>query len=264
MSIVFPGMDPYLENPATFPGIHGPLCTYLRDQLVSQIRPRYIASVGERVIVESYGDMYAIIPDGWMRRNDRREEGGTATLEADAPLIVEVLDTEITQPFIEILDREADMRVVTVIEIISPTNKFSGPGRVSYVTKQAEILASTTHLVEIDLLRRGPHVVAVPERLVRGRNDYDYVICTSRARFPRSRYEVYLRTVRQRLPRIQVPLADGDADVQLDLRAGIEQAYDAGSYAVRIQYGCPCEPSLSAVDQAWADELARQARPATA
>jgi hypothetical protein len=47
--------------------------------------------------------------------------------------------------------------------------------------------------------------------------------------------------------------------VQLDLRAALQQAYDAGSYRDRIDYHHPCEPPLSAEDQAWADETIRAA-----
>ena len=46
--------------------------------------------------------------------------------------------------------------VVTVIEILSPTNKVAGSrGRESYETKRQEVMRSPSHLVEIDLLRRG-------------------------------------------------------------------------------------------------------------
>jgi hypothetical protein len=52
MTMIFPGMDPYLENPAIFPGIHTRMVVYLADQIAPILRPRYIASVGERVYVE--------------------------------------------------------------------------------------------------------------------------------------------------------------------------------------------------------------------
>ena len=33
----FPGMDPYLEHPALWPGVHQSLITYLRDALVPDL-----------------------------------------------------------------------------------------------------------------------------------------------------------------------------------------------------------------------------------
>ena len=47
--MIFPGMDPYLENPVLFPGIHSRLIICLADQISMQIQPRYVASVGDRV-----------------------------------------------------------------------------------------------------------------------------------------------------------------------------------------------------------------------
>jgi hypothetical protein len=125
------------------------------------------------------------------------------------------------------------------------------------VAKQQEVVHSEAHLVEIDLLRYGPHVLAVPESQVRGRFDYDYLISVNRANERRNRFEVYARTVRQPLPRIRVPLTADDPDVQLDIRAALEQAYEAGSYRDRIDYHAPCEPPLDPDDQAWVDGFKR-------
>jgi hypothetical protein len=252
-------MDPYLEDPALFPGIHGPMLVYLRDQLRPLIQPRYLASVGERVYVESPLDRpRAILPDVWLRetpRGGKLAHAGVAVL--DEPLVVEAPDVEIHEPYVEILDHESGMQVVTVIELVSPSNKYAGPGREAYQAKQREVLQSLTHLVEIDLLRYGPHVLAVPEALVRGRFQYDYLTSVNRAARGRKRHEVYPRTVRQPLPHVRIPLAGDDPDVPLDLRAALEQAYEAGSYSDRIDYRAPCAPPLSAEDQEWADELLR-------
>ncbi len=232
--MLFPGMDPYLERSAVFPGIHRPMVVYLADQLVQQIHPRYIASIGRRTYLEDGRFEESVEPDA----NDRR------------------FDLEINEPFIEILDSKSNMRVVTVIEVVSPSNKYAGPGRDSYAAKQYEVRASTASLVEIDLLRRGPHVVAVPEsRLANGRYGHDYIACVNWARHGRSQFEVYRRTVRQPLPRIAIPLAGDDADAVLDLRAALDKAYDAGSYGQRIDYSRPCDPPLSAEDQDWANQL---------
>jgi hypothetical protein len=111
--------------------------------------------------------------------------------------------------------------------------------------------------VEIDLLRYGPHILAVAESLVRARFQYDYLISVNRAALRRSRFEVFPRTVRQPLPRMPIPLAGPDPDVRLDLRAALEQAYEAGGYRQRIDYRAPCEPPLEPDDRIWAEQLAR-------
>ena len=76
-----------------------------------------------------------------------------------------------------------------------------------------------------------------------------------------SRYTMYRRSVREPLPRIGVPLGEPDPDVALDLQAALERVYEMGSYRDRIDYGVPGRPPLAAEDQAWADELVKQAAP---
>ena len=46
--------------------------------------------------------------------------------------------------------------MVTVIELLSPSNKRAGDDREQYLAKRRELLRSPAHLVEIDLLRDGP------------------------------------------------------------------------------------------------------------
>ena len=161
---------------------------------------------------------------------------------------------------IEILDRHSGQRVVTVLEVLSPANKYAGPGRDSYLAKQREVLASQAHLIEVDLLRRGPHTLAVLEWIARPHASYDYLICVNRAVGLRDRFLLDPRQLRQRLPRIGVPLADGDPDVVLDVQAVIEQTYEAGSYRERLRYDQTCIPALPAEDQAWAVEQIRTAQ----
>jgi len=144
--------------------------------------------------------------------------------------------------------------------VVSPTNKYAGPGRKLYKTKQREVLASDVHLVEIDLLRKGPHVLAIPQQTARREAaDYDYLSCVNRAKGLRDEYELYPGRLRKKLPRILIPLADDDPDVPLEIQTVLAQTYDAGSYRDRIDYSKPCVPRLSADDQAWADERIRQA-----
>jgi hypothetical protein len=89
MAMILPGMDPYLENPQVFPGIHGPMAVYLRDQLTPRIRPRYVASVGERVYVEGLGAASnrtrcldpAVEPRGWESGSTRSRRSGRTCVD---------------------------------------------------------------------------------------------------------------------------------------------------------------------------------------
>jgi hypothetical protein len=176
MSMIFPGMDPYLEDPQLWPPVHSRMIVYLADALQRLLGRRYITSVEERVYLEGP-------------------------------------DREIHESYITILDPLSRQKIVTVIEVVSPTNKYAGPGRTSYLKKQKEVRDSDAHLVEIDLLRLGPHVLAMPEYGARGKaGPYDYLICVNRAKEPRNEFEFYPCRLRNKLPRILVPLAGDDPD----------------------------------------------------
>ncbi len=256
MSMIFPGMDPYLEDPQLWPGVHSRLIVYLADQMEPFLRPRYVAAIQERVFIE--GPDREVIPDVWLKQAERPGGGRQAAIaDADEPVVVQVSELEVHESYIEILDLHSGQRVVTVIEVVSPSNKFPGPGRDLYLAKQREVRASTAHLVEIDLLRAGQHVLAVPERVARGRRSYDYLVCVNRARGLRDLFDLYPRRLRERLPRIRIPLADEDPDIPLDLQAALARVHEAGSYRDRINYQSPCQPPLEAEDQTWADALVR-------
>ncbi|MFQ6044287.1 MAG: DUF4058 family protein, partial [Candidatus Poribacteria bacterium] len=149
-------------------------------------------------------------------------------------------------------------RVVTVIEVLSPSNKIAGSeGRQLYLTKQREILSSQTHLIEIDLLRQGEHTVAPPREMLLRKGKWDYLVCLHRSG-QRGRYEVWAITLRQRLPRIHIPLQDSDPDIVLDLQAVFNRCYDEGAYARRLNYRS--EPPIPLPDKnaQWSNELLRE------
>jgi hypothetical protein len=229
---------------------------YIADFLGLSLGARYTTAVEERVFVA--GPDRIIRPDVTVRETwTNGGGGGIAVAEPDAMIEVWAPAEEIRQPYVAILDLESNQQVVTIIEVLSPSNKAAGPGRESYLAKQAETLASDVSLVEIDLLRHGAHVLAVPEENARLRRTYDYLVCVNRAAGRRDRYELYPRKLNERLPRIAVPLAYGDHDAVLDIQAVLDQAHEAGRYDRRIRYDRPCAPALTAEQQAWADGLTR-------
>jgi hypothetical protein len=254
-------MDPYLEHPVRWEGVHARLMVTIANQLQPKLDSRYITSIEERVFIEG---PQRRVPDVWIQRVPGVEERSQAAeCGSDTAVILEVDDLEIHESRVEILDAYNAMKLVALIEVVSPTNKAASPGRASYVAKQQETLARDCHLIEIDLLRGGRHVVSVPEWRIEPLKPFESLCCVSR--WPlRNRFELYPRRLRERLPRISIPLSDEDADVMLDLQAGLEQVHVEGRYARRIRYDDPCDPTLAAEDQAWAaDRISgfRAARP---
>lgn len=259
--MIFPGMDPYLEHPQVWPDVHARFIVYLSEHLLPLLRPRYVVAIESRVFVEGPGLDHPIIPDASIQpTRPELPRGAVAVLEADPMLEIDVAPLEIEETYITIRDRQAGQEIVTVIELVSPTNTYAGPGRISYVAKQTEVRRSTAHLVEIDLLRTGPHVLAGPERAARQQGPYDYLVCVNRAIGLRGGFQLYPHRLRERLPRIRLPLAAPDPDLVLDLQAVLARTYEAGGYVERLAYTAPCVPPLSPEDQHWADGLIRQAR----
>jgi hypothetical protein len=251
MNMPFPGMDPYLEHPLLWPGVHHGLIHALATGLQPLLEPRYVATVEQRVFIE--GPQRQIIPDVNIHKRANGPARSAAAV-ADAPVVLEVGEVEVEETYVEIRDLYANEKLVALIEIVSPTNKKRGPGMDSYLHKQEETLARECHLVEIDLLRRGQHVLSVPEWRVReALPAYDYLVCVSRWPF-RNRYELYARSLREPLPRVALPLTDPDPDVVLDLQPALEQVYWEGRFMRRVHYDQPCQPPLSDADQQWATE----------
>ena len=283
----FPGMDPFLEDPGQFPALHSLLITAMVSQLQRTLPEGYLASLSERVWigdgtrnVEPDTDVLRRIgtgpsggPDHGHAGNGRAGNGraasdpgggaavGTLVAPETAPVVVTATSDPHREKFVEVRARDAGReRVVAVLEVLSPSNKARGPGRDSYLTKQHEVLGTRQHLIEIDLLRGGQPTTAVPD------DDREFVLggaayhaCVARGDLP-SRYEIYPIPLRDRLPKISIPLEPDTAPVALDLAAAFARAYEDGPFARRNLYADPANvfPPLSPDDAEWAAEVARE------
>jgi hypothetical protein len=250
-------MDPYLEDPAVWPGLHDRLIVHSGDMLQPLVVPRYYVEIRERVYFEDPREV--IYPDATVRelRPTANLPGGAAMLVPDEPAVLAV-ETRQREPFLEIRTTDSH-EVVTVIEFISPANKHGGrKGRDEYRQKQDQVSHSRASLVEIDLLRRGREIILAPPGPLRTLPRFDYLACVNRASH-RERVEVYAFRVRERLPLVAVPLRDRDPDVTMDLPAIFSRCYDNGAYRVRTDYSQPPSEPLRRDDEAWADGLLRNA-----
>ena len=106
--------------------------------------------------------------------------------------------------------------------------------------------------MEIDLLRDGERSLQIEPDEVTGTipdvSRWHYVVTVTR--HPRY-WEYYPAMLRERLPRVGVPLAHGDPDVTLDLEAVFTRCWEAGPYPGLLRYDEPPPGTLSAEDSAW-------------
>ncbi len=254
MPLPFPGMDPYLEHPDRWPSVHSRLIVALADFLTPQLLPKYFVDIEQRIYLTAGQEKVVVVPDVAVKSDRPSKNTGTnvAVAVAAEPVTVTVpMPEEVKRNYLEIKEA-ASKEVVTAIEILSPTNKRSGPGREKYERKRQQIFNSDTHLVEIDLLRSWESMLIFDCNL-----ESDYRILVSRQQ-NRPQANLYGFQVRDRIPLFPVPLQPGDAEPVIDLHDLLNQIYDRARYDLKIDYSITPAPRLSEVDAAWADNLLKQ------
>jgi hypothetical protein len=246
----FPGMNPYLEQERVWHDFHERFLPTAAEAIGAQVDPRYIVKIDEHVYIHE-------LPEGsrqFLGRADiavtRSPEGGgprpvAAVLEAPAQVRLPRVDIE-RLSYVEIRDRD-DWRLVTVIELLSPSNKRPGPDREQYLAKRAELLSGAAHLVELDLLRGGPRLP------LEDLPACDYYALVSRVE-DRPRAGVWPIRLRDRLPVLPIPLHAPDPDAVLDVQSALDRVHDAARYRTYI-YRSPPQPALSRDDEAWARQF---------
>jgi hypothetical protein len=251
----FSGVDPYLENPELWPEVHHRLITAIAIAIGPSIRPKYRVAIEKRTYFSEPEDSLTVaIPDVaiYSTPSVANSIPSTATLpKCSEPITVALpMPEETREGYLEI--REVGTgQVITVIEILSPKNKRSGKGRDAYERKRQKLLLSSTHLIEIDLLRGGQPMP------IRGEIQGDYRILVSYSDF-RPRAHLYPFTLREEIPSFPIPLQSEDASVAVDLQFLFSEVYDQAGFDLTVDYTQPPVPPLKGEDAVWADELLRE------
>ena len=171
------------------------------------------------------------------------------TVTAPTIELITPLPEKVSILTVEIRD-VAERRLVTVIEILSPVNKL-GPGFQEYVEKRTALLQTSTHLLEIDLLRIGERIPLIGGELPAA--PY-YVFLSRFTRHPRT--EVWPIQLNEPLPTVPVPLLPPDPDIPLALQPAIEACFELVGYHRLLDYSqIPPSPALSSEDLAWVESL---------
>lgn len=238
----FPGMNPYLEQPRFWPGVHNDLIAQLRTSLGPQLPPQYRMEINERFEIDvalPVDDVapHDIIPDLSIT-TERASAGGVLVAETPAPVRVTYLEVR----------QAPDDHVVTVVEILSPSNKAPGSGRTDYIRKREDILTSPVNLVEIDLLRGGepmPLTTPVPP--------CHYRILVSRE-WGRPSARLFPFTVKDSIPKFPLPLLEGDAEIEADIGPLLASMHHTARYNLAVNYDRPPPgPALDATARQWVE-----------
>jgi hypothetical protein len=254
----FPGMDPYLEAQGLWEGCHAAMVTHSAEGLNQRLPDGYVAKIETKVtFVSQHVERPHRIPDVLIAREpdsrtssvpSSKHDAGVATIE---PITIPFAlgEVEVRDRWIEILGLP-EMDLVTVIEILSPSNK-TGSGRIDYLEKRATFIDRPVNFVEIDLLlggRRMPMARPLPPA------DY-YAVVGRGSGTPNA--QVYAWSIRHVLPAIPIPLRTPDADVSLNLREAFDLTYDRGRYRRLVRYGKPLPENLPLAesDREWSESL---------
>ena len=235
MKSPFPGMDPFLEEPAFWADFHSRFMNAWCEAIDEALPENYEANLGEHVyLVEHEPEArklghpdIAVSQTEWtapiLAEPDAR---AVATLEP-VTIPLTLLDGP-KEAYIEILHRP-DRTLVAVLELLSPANKEQ-PGRTEYLAKRRAILVQQVHLVELDLLlggRRLPMQQPLPD------GDYYYLLSRAEKRLD---CDVFAWGLRQPLPKLPAPLRAPDRDIIIDLAAVFAMAYERGRYSRKVNY----------------------------
>jgi hypothetical protein len=225
-------MGPYIEDCGLWEDFHGALIHEIKLALARAAPERYLVRTGERsylVLVETEG----------------KNSHPFLTLRA-------FIEEEHREAFVEIYEAEPEQRLVTCIEVLSPSNKRPGtPGWDLYQRKRQSLMLGNVNLVEIDLLRRGQRMPMLDPW-----PDSPYVLMVAKAKKAQL-CQAWRAHFRRPLPTIPVPLAKPDPPVSLSLQPLIEEIYQSSRYQQSIDYTKPLAAPLTAEDADWLQQQLR-------
>ncbi|MBW4510250.1 MAG: DUF4058 family protein [Scytonematopsis contorta HA4267-MV1] len=257
MPTPFPGMNPYLEHPELFPGLHHLLISEIARFLSPILRPKYRVAVEVRMYeTNDENSLLVGIPDVIVKSRQTTDSSKDTNIAVAAPS-TEPLKVKIPMPisiregYLEVKEVGTEA-LITTIEILSPTNKRPGKGRDAYEEKRENVLRSRTNLVEVDLLRKGQLMAFSGNNID---SDYRVLVCRGSNRPYADLYAFNLQDI---IPAFSLPLRAGDTEPLIDLQGLLNNVYDIYDYDLVINYSQEAVPALSKDNVAWVDTLLRE------
>ncbi|MCI0465015.1 MAG: DUF4058 family protein [Gemmataceae bacterium] len=278
MKSPFPGMDPYIEASDLWGDFHGHLIEKIYEEISAVLPEGYVARTGERsyiALLES-GERkeYWFISDVKVSAPRDRKRTAPAASEAKSMPVLATpemepvdlrafIEEEFKEKFLDVYELQPERRLITSIEVLSPSNKRRGSeGWQQYLRKRQALLRGKANLVELDLLRDGDRLPMLDPW-----PGSPYTLLVARKELaPRCR--VWPASFDQPLPTIPIPLAKPHPDIPLALQPLVEVIYERGRYSEGIDYSKLLDPPLTAEQSAWlaqqlrGREAAGKARPA--
>lgn len=251
----FPGMDPYIEARGLWEEFHEDFIQEIKRRLSAELPPGYVARSRSRNYVELVApvaeglEKRGIIPD--VAVHEELEggprsswQGGSGLAVSEPVLMTALAEVEIKENAIEILQVDPDYKLITCIEVLSPTNKRPGSaGWNEFREKRSMLLGGFANYVEMDLLRRGKRHGMVPP----WPDSPYYLMVMRKEEAPRCRVWPAFST--RPLENIPIPLLPPDADLVLPLQSLVDNVFASLRYYEQVKYNRPITMNLTTEEQ---------------
>lgn len=215
-------MDPYLEDTKRWPTFHEQFISALGDALQPALSDKYRLRLGHR------------------------------HYEIEQVLFTSIQKEQHQEPFVEIRQKSSGDKLVTLIELMSPTNRTHPEGRRRYEQRRNEARHDNAHIVELDLVLQGNTCL---EADLSALHERQFVCCVTRAVRP-IKHELYGTLLTKRLPRIRLPMLADERDLVLDVQALVNRVYDR-CFDGHIDYQLDPQVPLTDEDRQWMDHMLR-------
>jgi len=257
MKSAFPGMDPFIEARGLWSDFHHKLISAIHDAIADRLPPQFVARIDERHYVdvidpaEEVKQRRAFVPDVVVESARNQHSESAAAVAVAEPSVGSVvmhplLEVEQREIYLEIWEFDPQRRLVTCIEVLSPTNKRYGSiGWRDYDRKRQMFFQGHANLVEIDLLRGGQRLAMVEPWPA---SPY-YAMVVRKASAPETR--VWPAHSLAPLPSVPVPLTPQCGDIVLDLQPLVDAIFRRSRYATDVQYQLPIDPALTSAESAF-------------
>jgi hypothetical protein len=232
----FPGMNPYLEQEDVWRDFYRCFIVTASAKFQIQLPPGFYARIDLHEYY--YGSTDCL---------NSPQPDAVVNAKTNGPSAVRLSMTDCVRESYFQIHQVKDHEPVTAIKLLGPSIKLPGPHRDQYLVHRNKILRDSINFVEIDLLRGGNRLPGddAPH------SDYSVMVSRWQERPLATVWPIHLR---QALPTIPVPLAEGVPDAQLDLQAVVNRVWDGGRYDYWI-YQHPPDVPLAPEDAAWATQL---------
>ena len=251
----FPGYDPFVRQ--YWHGFHNKFASCIADAINDCLDGTLVATIDERIVIETddwadprieYRPDVAVVERFERVLPVASGQTGIALMEEET---FRLITSEEKQVWIDIIEPRSKGRVVTSIEIVSPSNKRSGAGRNAYLDKQRNVALAGASLIEMDFINGlKPLTFAARHGFVQT-TDAPYHISVTWGYKPGV---VTVHPVRLSAPLggLRIPLREIDTPIVIDLQVAFDNAFSSGRFHFLVNYAVDWADLIPLPDRAWA------------